>query len=59
MKWTNDKPSIEGWYFWRPTRNHSDSLHFECYYIEPDIQLRKGLLRGQWAGPIPEPEELE
>ena len=56
MKWTNDKPTVEGWYFWRFSPRHKDSLHFECYYIEPDIELRKGLLTGQWAGPIPEPE---
>lgn len=57
MKWTNEKPTIEGWYFWRSSKNHTDSLHFEAYYIEPDIQLRKGLLNGQWAGPIMEPDD--
>ena len=56
MKWTNDKPSIEGWYFWRPNSKSTDSLHWYVLYVEDDLLPRSS---GQWAGPIPEPEELE
>jgi len=53
MRWTNDKPTIEGWYFWRRNGHVSDPLHWYAYYIETDMIEQA---TGQWAGPIPEPE---
>ena len=53
MNWTNDKPTIEGWYFWRKNSSIGDVLHWDVIYIEIDMLFK---LSGQWAGPIQEPE---
>jgi hypothetical protein len=53
MKWTDDKPTVEGWYFWRANLRVTDPLHWAVEYVEPDIDV----LTGQWAGPIPEPTD--
>ena len=67
MRWTNDKPTIEGWYFWRKRIKQTDSWGWHCYYMEQlhtsgdleawengtDVKLPAN---GQWAGPIEEPE---
>jgi hypothetical protein len=55
MKWTDDKPTVEGWYFWRINQRYRDPLHWYVKYIEPDMHNHP--LNGQYAGPIPEPTE--
>ena len=59
MKWTDDKPTIEGWYFWRRSVNYNDSLHYRVEYVEIDMLGTSLWMQrhGQWAGPIPEPVE--
>jgi hypothetical protein len=64
MRWTNIKPTQEGWYWYRTVSrlgNHCAKIEFDennklharimCadYFIDN--------LDGEWAGPIPEPEE--
>jgi hypothetical protein len=53
MKWTDDVPTVDGWYFWRANKRVTDALHWTVEYVELDIII----LGGQWAGPIPEPVE--
>ena len=63
MKWTNDKPSVEGWYLWRLRGKSQDSFHWLAYFYEAEMNqvwsdgttmvMPDG---GQWAGPIPEPD---
>ena len=67
--WTKEKPTVEGWYWFRDGRWLEDSTEgfAECVYIEatPDgmcfrncQQWRKEVIAetGDWAGPISEPE---
>ena len=62
MKWTNEKPSVEGWYFWKRRIKDSDSFHWGCYFYERGTEQfwlggseSAAPNGGQWAGPIPEP----
>ena len=57
MTWTTDTPTKPGWYWWRSKIPHTD--FWTCPTIR-DITVSALLndnLWGQWAGPIPEPEE--
>ena len=63
MQWTTEKPTVEGWYFWRRNGKGGDSMHWEAYFYEEatDIFWRGKSIEfspkgGEWAGPIPEPE---
>ena len=64
MKWTDDKPTVEGWYFWRRTSKSNDSMTWEVYFYESEVDVywidgtqAYPKTRGQWFGPIPEPVE--
>lgn len=59
MKWINQKPTVEGWYWWR----EHDQSDFACVlhwkdakdiYIDGCRHKRESL-NGQFAGPIPKP----
>ena len=65
MKWTANKPDRTGWYWWR---SGAPRIQLICYieigetdgcvsfaYGERYRQLSE--MSGQWAGPIPMPEE--
>lgn len=68
MMWTTDKPTTPGWYWWR----HRHGWKADASWTVPKIVKvvnKAGLLMvcawcqlgnmldGEWAGPIPEPEE--
>lgn len=64
MKWTDESPVVSGWYWFRNAHSRAG-----CYDIwhDPDRDdfmcavgshnVAASALRGQWSGPIPEPEE--
>jgi hypothetical protein len=54
MKWTTEKPTKPGWYWERKF----DTVHIK--YFDRDLffgGLYTAWETGEWAGPIPEPEE--
>ena len=59
-RWTREHPSVPGWYWWRQSRESDPSVvhlfvDYEGLWIaDPGFVMRTG---GEWAGPIPEPEE--
>ena len=71
MKWTSDKPKEIGWYWNRPGKGLLPKMVFVCWRYAPnrkpqwcaivpcycDEWLDADSLAGEWAGPIPEPEE--
>lgn len=63
-RWRCDKPTQPGWYWWRDLRNvelrwifkveqHPDTDAW-CYREGHDLVEVEELVRGEWAGPIPE-----
>lgn len=64
MKWTDERPTKPGWYWWR---SDTRTLMVVCYV---EMSERDGCvsfaygeryrllseMKGQWAGPIMEPE---
>ncbi len=63
MIWTTEKPTRTGWYWWRRPSIPEDVI-VEVYKDKrnPAMLMLRGrgrlyVQRGQWAGPIPEPEE--
>ena len=58
MKWTTDKPTEPGWYWYRDIRNHKE-LYRPLYYAQDDIDdLHKwGSEYGEWSGPLELPKE--
>lgn len=68
MKWKNDKPTVEGWYWYRQPRKNgiregqfypSTMAHVDgSLWCDCDSQYDAvTAFDGQWAGPIPEPNE--
>jgi hypothetical protein len=73
MKWTNEKPTVEGWYFYRGTTGPHTVNHTLVVRVSfgDGVRVRKDValvyegeerysidrMPGEWAGPIPEPEE--
>jgi len=68
LYWQAEKPTEEGWYFWRKSRKSKYSFRWNAWFvaIEPGGSL-EGWLDGTnchlpnggwWAGPIAEPESL-
>ena len=60
MTWSSENPSKPGWYWWRDKgmfprirliQKDRDSRLFT------DTNVYAKFEKGQWAGPIPEPEE--
>ena len=62
LKWTREKPTKNGWYWWR-TGGDCNLRGIVSVCIETDIMVLAGSYKylsqttGEWAGPIPEPEE--
>jgi hypothetical protein len=61
LRWTTDKPTEPGWYYWR-SRPVKDSFYWFAYYFDSDTFWAGGTgviepNGGEWSGPIPEPEE--
>ena len=64
LRWTKEKPTKNGWYWWR-TGGGCNLRGIVSVCIETDIMVLAGGIykylsqtTGEWAGPIPEPEEL-
>lgn len=71
MNWTKDKPTKDGWYFWRPRKTTRDPCRWLPYYCaaaEDDGEEPEDWFDGigvggccpnggWWAGPIEEPKE--
>lgn len=63
LVWTDAKPTVPGWYWWRAPYSHPEMIHL--FRITEDSPLimnrRNGTYMapnvGQFAGPIPQPEE--
>lgn len=51
LKWTNEKPTQEGWYW----HHIPPAFGTVIEYYDPEISDSETI--GEWAGPIPEPEE--
>ena len=64
LTWTEAKPTVPGWYWWRPPYSYPEMIHL--FRITEDSPLimdrRNGIYMapdvGQFAGPIPQPEEI-
>jgi hypothetical protein len=61
--WMPGKPTEPGWYWYRGEAGESDPLIVEVdsagYFQWPDGGYDEvKLAKGQWAGPIPPPEDL-
>jgi hypothetical protein len=70
MEWTNKPPTEPGWYWYKDpsevpsiayvyNMNHGDMLIQNCGGEDRGkmISFYPNRTRGQWSGPIPEPEE--
>lgn len=63
MYWSNDLPEIPGFYWWRPCSevNEVNIRLWQVRLVEGKLFAENGWLvnrvGGQWAGPIPIPEE--
>lgn len=65
MKWTNNKPTKEGWYWYDPDGGFPEKRMI--YFVDNDLDLwidhhdyeffPISEFDGKWAGPIPEPDE--
>ena len=57
LTWTKDKPTKPGWYWYRGLYQVQSSI----IYIAPNIDIVNSLKgsKGEWAGPIPEPVEVD
>jgi len=64
LKWTREKPTKDGWYWWR-TGGDCNLRGIVSVCIETDIMVLAGNYKylsqttGEWAGPIPVPEDAE
>lgn len=72
MKWTTEKPTKEGWYWYRQYRNNG--IRKGSFYPPRIAEVEAGLmiwefmtedaytnvidLNGQWSGPIQPPQEI-
>jgi hypothetical protein len=70
MTWTNEKPTVEGWYWYRDKPGASERVvelyHWQggpkLFYREIGRILGMPIFHdeaGQFAGPIPKPEEAK
>lgn len=67
MTWTTDKPTTPGWYWWIGPLLHQqivevmpfengDAVVFRPFCGEYNTRMLSDM-QGEWAGPIPQPEE--
>ena len=70
MRWTTERPTEAGWYFYKPTPEERDLDPWEILRVfehqETGLMAINDTdydsvanLHGEWAGPIPEPEARE
>ena len=64
MKWTKDSPVEPGWYWWRVKRDDAEVIRVVTH--DAGLRLQSEFYNdlvtkcaGEWAGPIPEPQETE
>lgn len=72
LHWTTETPTEPGWYWWRPEKNIVPHMVYVVWestmrsvqkdrmfvlYPHSDVEFAVDERPGQWAGPIPEPEE--
>lgn len=63
LTWTDAKPTVPGWYWWRPPYSYPEMIHlFRITEDSPLIMYRRNGTYmapcvGQFAGPIPAPKE--
>lgn len=63
MKWTDEKPSEKGWYWWNaPDRAPTIvAVRYQQFWEFSHGGIWRSLSyanpRGKWSGPIPEPDE--
>ena len=64
MKWTTDKPTVPGWYWWRSDSKRGPIVvnvyrlsKIWCCSFPDDEPCPVNYAKGEWAGPIAEPEE--
>jgi hypothetical protein len=67
LRWTRERPKVEGWYWWRDleaTEDPSDGMIVYVYaangglYVDNDGDtVRLSTVHGEWAGPIEPPGE--
>ncbi len=67
MKWSSNKPTKPGWYWWRAPGKNPRVLRVWAYEgskptcqdgFGGDEDFIENMVPGEWAGPIPEPEEV-
>ncbi len=62
LKWTKNKPTEAGWYWYRGQTHEEDPFIVQVDEVGqfqwPDGAFQEvTLTKGEWAGPIEEPEE--
>lgn len=62
MTWTSDKPTVPGWYWYRGYEDADRVVHVMDNgesLVACSFEFSESMfyLDGQWAGPIPAPEE--
>ena len=60
LVWTDDKPKMSGWYWWRGLEEDTELLILFVdevgYFQWPDGTSQEvGLTKGEWAGPLEPP----
>ncbi len=68
VKWSSNKPTKPGWYWWKdrelgpdiiPIVEVSSGLVYDSGLgVECQIPVGEYGYKSEWAGPIPEPEEV-
>lgn len=72
LQWTTELPTEPGWYWWRPEKNIVPHMVYVVWestmrsvqkdrmfvlYPHSDVEFAVDERPGEWAGPIPEPQE--
>lgn len=62
LKWTEQKPTVTGWYWFRGQAHEADPFIVQVdeagQFQWPDGGFQEvALAKGEWAGPIQEPQE--
>jgi hypothetical protein len=66
MRWTREKPTQPGWWWWRYEAGRKasvmhiseDHIHGMNVFTVGTLVLFLQEVPGEWAGPVPEPEEV-
>jgi hypothetical protein len=70
MTWTTEKPTVPGWYWWKPKQYYPVIVEIYRLEVRGKHYLMIGncnehhegdleYAEGEWAGPIPPPEEAQ